>query len=114
MQHVSATAVVMLALELIPPALFGFAGERTAKTIQSWPRLARIFAPAICVSAYLVVSLSEQMFRWKWLALYAVLPIAATWLSDQAAATDPDQRGNWRDAIILVVLGLAVDLRWFE
>ena len=24
------------------------------------------------------------------------------------------QRGNWRDAIILLVLGLAVDLRWFD
>src|SRR5262249_47999236 len=27
---------------------------------------------------------------------------------------DPEQHGNWRDALILLVLGLAVDLRWFE
>ena len=27
---------------------------------------------------------------------------------------DPTQRGDWRDFLVLVVLGLAVDLRWFE
>jgi membrane protease YdiL (CAAX protease family) len=36
------------------------------------------------------------------------------WLLDQAAKSDPEQRGNWRDALILLVLGLAVDLRWFD
>jgi membrane protease YdiL (CAAX protease family) len=36
------------------------------------------------------------------------------WLLGQAAAADAEQRGNWRDAIILLLLGLAVDLRWFD
>jgi membrane protease YdiL (CAAX protease family) len=31
-----------------------------------------------------------------------------------AGRTDPNQRGNWRDFLVLAVLGLAVDLRWFE
>ncbi|MGA7295518.1 MAG: CPBP family intramembrane glutamic endopeptidase, partial [Terriglobales bacterium] len=31
-----------------------------------------------------------------------------------AAIADPDQRGNWRDALVLLTLGLPVDLRWFE
>ncbi|MGH9641204.1 MAG: CPBP family glutamic-type intramembrane protease, partial [Terriglobales bacterium] len=26
----------------------------------------------------------------------------------------PEQRGNWRDALVLLALGLAVDLRWLE
>jgi CAAX protease family protein len=114
MQNVTSTAIAVLALELIPPALFGFAGERTTKIIQSWPRTARISAPAICVLPYLLISLPEHIFQWRWLALYAVLPVVVSWLSDQAVATDPEQRGDWRDAIILLVLGLAVDLRWFE
>ncbi|HEY1161020.1 MAG TPA: type II CAAX endopeptidase family protein [Terracidiphilus sp.] len=28
-------------------------------------------------------------------------------------AGDPGQRGNWRDFVVLAMLGLAVDLRWF-
>jgi membrane protease YdiL (CAAX protease family) len=32
----------------------------------------------------------------------------------RATQVDPEQRGDWRDAFILLVLGLAVDLRWFE
>ena len=32
----------------------------------------------------------------------------------RVAATIPTQRGNWRDFLVLAVLGLAVDLRWFE
>lgn len=114
MQHVTATAIAVLALELIPPALFGFAGERTTKAIQSWPRTVRLFAPAACVLLYVAVSRSHYIFQWKWLALYAVLPVAVSWLADQAATADPEQRGNWRDLLILLVLGLAVDLRWFE
>ena len=36
------------------------------------------------------------------------------WLLDQASLADPEQRGNWRDALILLTLGLSVDLRWFD
>jgi membrane protease YdiL (CAAX protease family) len=36
------------------------------------------------------------------------------WLMTRAAVVDPEQRGNWRDAVILLTLGLAVDLRWFD
>src|SRR5215470_8927131 len=114
MQHVTATAIAALALELIPPVLFGFAGERTTKAIQSLPRILREIAPVICAIPYLLISFPEHIFRWRWLALYALLPVTASWLSSQAAWSDPEQRGNWRDAIILIVLGLAVDLRWFE
>src|SRR5580704_8723748 len=32
----------------------------------------------------------------------------------RAAAADSGQLGDWRDVLILLVLGLAVDLRWFD
>jgi membrane protease YdiL (CAAX protease family) len=54
------------------------------------------------------------MFSWKWCALYATLPVAIVWLLGRAAIADPKQRGNWRDAIVLLTVGMAVDLRWFE
>src|SRR5208283_3229945 len=46
--------------------------------------------------------------------LYGLLPAAVAILLWQAAQADPEQRGNWRDFLILASLGLAVDLRWFE
>jgi membrane protease YdiL (CAAX protease family) len=46
--------------------------------------------------------------------LYAALPVVMAWLLARAAQADPEQRGNWRDAVILLTLGLAVDLRWFD
>jgi membrane protease YdiL (CAAX protease family) len=42
------------------------------------------------------------------------LPVCIAWLLGEAAQADPEQRGNWRDAVVLLLLGLAVDLRWFE
>ena len=53
-------------------------------------------------------------FRWEWLALYALLPVAVAVLLEDARRSDPGSRGTWRDFLVLVVLGLAVDLRWFE
>jgi uncharacterized protein len=40
--------------------------------------------------------------------------VVMAWLEKEAARVDPEQRGNWRDALILLTLGLAVDLRWFD
>jgi membrane protease YdiL (CAAX protease family) len=54
------------------------------------------------------------MLRWQWMALYCLLPVLIAWLLGQAAVVDPEQHGNWRDALILLSLGLAVDLRWFD
>lgn len=78
------------------------------------PAPLRIFLPLVCALPYVVISCSQQMFSWRWCALYATLPVAIAWLLVQAAIADPEQRGNWRDAIVLLTLGLAVDLRWFE
>ena len=102
------------ALELLPAVAFGFAAEGLGRIIAGWPRVVRFGFPLLLALPYLVVSLSEHMFRWRWLALYAGLPVVSAWLLAQAAIADPEQRGNWRDALILLVVGLAVDLRWFE
>ena len=104
----------MLALELIPAVALGLAGERVARTAKRWPQTLRIVLPVPCALPYVLISISHRMFLWRWFAVYAVLPIAVAWLLARAAAADPEQHGNWRDAIILLVLGLAVDLRWLE
>ena len=114
MQNVTPVAMAALGLELAPAVLFGCAGEGVARAVGRWPVAVRVSFPALLAAPYLLVSISEHMFRWEWFALYAALPVAMAWLLRLAAASDADQRGNWRDALILLVLGLAVDLRWFD
>ncbi|MGC2151021.1 MAG: CPBP family intramembrane glutamic endopeptidase [Terriglobales bacterium] len=114
MQNYTSIDVAVLALELIPAAAFGFAGERAARAAAAWPRALRIILPALCTLPYMWISYSHQIFLWRWAALYAAIPIAIAWLLEEAAAADPDQLGNWRDAFVLLALGLAVDLRWLE
>ena len=114
MQNFTPVDLAVLVLELIPAAAFGLVGERVARAAVRWPQMLRITLPALCALPYALISVSHQMFFWRWLAVYAVLPVAIAWLLARAAAADPEQRGNWRDAVILLVLGLAVDLRWLE
>ncbi len=48
------------------------------------------------------------------LRLYLLLPVVISLLLYRASVADTAQRGDWRDFLVLAVLGLAVDLRWFE
>jgi len=114
MQNATPAAIAVLVLELGPAALFGFAGERVGQACARWSATMRTALPLLFVLPYVLISSAQQMFSWEWCALYAALPVLIAWLLGQAAVADPEQRGNWLDAIILLTLGLAVDLRWFE
>jgi len=113
-ENVTPAAIAALVVELAPAVAFGCIAERITRAVQRWPAAVRIGFPAVCVLPYVLVSVSQNIFRWQWFALYATLPMAVAWLLGQAAAVDEEQRGNWRDAIILLGFGLAVDLRWFD
>jgi uncharacterized protein len=112
MSNVNPTVAAVLLLELVPAAAFGFASEQVAAAIARWPRVIRIVAPCVLVIPYLILSASQ--FHWKWFAVYALLPVLMAGLMEQATLSDPEQRGNWRDALILLTLGLVVDLRRFD
>jgi uncharacterized protein len=114
MQNVTPVAIGALALELASAVLFGFATERVTRALERWPVVLRLALPALFVAPYAMVSVSAHIFQWTSFALYALLPVAIAGLLMRAAQVDPEQRGDWRDAFILLVLGLAVDLRWFE
>ena len=114
MQNVTPVAIAALGLELAPAVLFGLAGDLIARVVRRWPAVVRVSLPALFVVPYVLVTISQHMFRWRWFALYAALPVAIAWLLTQASAADTAQRGNWRDWLILFVLGLAADLRWFD
>ena len=114
MQNATPAAIAVLVLELTPATVFAIAGERVGQACAHWPSPVRTALPVFCALPYILLSSSQQMFSWKWCALYTALPVAIAWLLRRAAIADPEQRGNWRDAIVLLTLGLAVDLRWFE
>jgi len=114
MQNFTATDVAVLVLELVPAAALGLAGERIAAAAQHWPRSLRLVIPVILALPYVVVASGHHVFSWAWFSLYALLPLAVSALLASSAAADAEQRGRWQDALVLLVLGLAVDLRWLE
>jgi uncharacterized protein len=114
MSNVTPVVIAVLGAELVPAAAFGFAGERLAEAFGRWPLAVRLTLPALLAVPYVVIAASHHMFRWYWFVLYAALPVVMAWLLARAAVADPEQYGNWRDAVILLVMGLAVDLRWFD
>src|SRR5258708_1625908 len=114
MSNATPIVIAVLVAELIPAAAFGLASERVISAIERWPRFVRFAVPALLVTPYVIISLSQHALRWEWVALYATLPVVIAWLLEQAAVADSEQRGNWRDALILLTLGLAVDLRWLD
>lgn len=114
MQNTTPLAIAALVAELAPAAAFGLAAAPVTRAVQRSSALVRTLIPAILVIPYAVVATSQHIFRWQWFALYLILPVAMTWSLAQAATDDPERRGNWRDALVLLTLGLPVDLRWFD
>jgi uncharacterized protein len=107
--------VVVAALLILSPMLFaGLAPERFVAWTDAVPRRARLACPSLLCLPYALVADAFGIFRWEWLALYALLPVAIALLLDQARSVDAGRRGSWRDFVILALLGLAVDLRWLE
>ncbi|SRR5579871_585288 len=114
MSNATPVVLAVMAAELVPAAAFAFAAEAIARAVANVSAPVRVLLPAILALPYTIIAVSEHIFRWDWFAVYFGLPVAIAWLLLRAAQADPVQKGNWRDAIILLVLGLAVDLRWFD
>ncbi len=101
-------------LTLAPFLAAAFFPRAVAARVRELPVWAQLVCPAALCVPYLLVACGAGVFRWGWFALYAALPVAIAILLWRASRADSAQRGNWRDFLVLVVLGLAVDLRWFE
>jgi membrane protease YdiL (CAAX protease family) len=108
------TPVVIAALLTLLPFLFAAFWRLDVRATQRLPAVVRIVRPAVLCVPYAMVAISYGQFRWGWFALYLLLPVAIAFLLYRASVVDPAQRGDWRDFLVLAVLGLAVDLRWFE
>jgi uncharacterized protein len=107
-------AALLTLLPLVAAAFCRDACGRMAarpRLLSPWVRALR---PAVLAIPYVLVTASAGSFRWGWFAVYALLPVAVSALLLDAKRVDPEQRGTWRDLLVLATLGLAVDLRWFE
>jgi uncharacterized protein len=120
-------AALLLLIPYFAVAFFPRAAAAWAARLPAWTQLA---LPVLLSAPYLLVTLSAGTFRWGWFALYALLPAAIAALlrlarqmdppefpgavSEATPQANPPERGTWLDLLILAVLGLAVDLRWFE
>ena len=111
--QIHALAVVAAVLTLLPFLLAAF-WPRIVQDGQRVPVAARLALPAVLCVPYAMVAISYGQFRLGWFALYLLLPMAIALLLYRASVADTAQHGTWRDFLVLAVLGLAVDLRWFE
>ena len=91
-----------------------FWSETFARVTARLPMPARVAAPGLLCVVYLLVATARGIFQWRWFAVYLLLPVAVSAMLAWAVQVDPEQSGDWREFVVLVVLGLAVDLRWFE
>lgn len=106
--------VVAALLNLIPFLAAGFFPQAVTAQVRKLPAWAQLALPVLFCVPYVLVARGAGIFQFHWFAFYALLPVAVAALLMQAGKADTEQRGNWRDFLILAVLGLAVDLRWFE
>ncbi len=114
MRLVTPANLIAALLTLVPYLVAAFFPRAVATRVRTLPIWALLVCPAALCVPYALVACGAGVFRWGWLALYAALPVEIAILLWRASQADSAQRGNWRDFLVLAVLGLAVDLRWFE
>lgn len=111
---ITAPNLIAALLTLVPYLGAAFFPAVTCAAARKLPLWARLTCPCLLSIPYVLVTEAASDFRWSWFALYALLPVAIALLLWHAAQADESNRGDWRDFFVLAVLGLAVDLRWFE
>ncbi len=104
-------AAILLLAPMLGAAFFPSLVEKLGRLL---PRTLRVGAPVLLCVPYALTARSCGSFHWGWFALYALLPAGIALALEWARENDPNQRGTWLDFAVLLALGLAVDLRWFE
>jgi hypothetical protein len=99
---------------LFPLLALAFFGEPFKRTMNRLSLLARLGLPVLAAVPYYLVAHSSENFRWSFVGIYAGLPVALVILIWDASRRDPEQRGDWRDFLVLLILGVVVEFKLFE
>ena len=109
------TFVASFALLAAPFWAFGFGA---AAPLRRWlrSRWARVLAPGLLVSSYLVFSLPRGEFQWRYCAALAGIPIVVAALLELFPRKTPDSRVTveWPDLLALALLGVPIVMRWLH
>ncbi len=114
MYPISPLIVIAALLALVPYLAAGFLPARSTAWVRGLPLPAQLLLPSLLCVPYLFVSVDRGVFSARWLALYAVLPMVMAAVLSLSRSRPGNRLGCWPEFVILAVLGLAVDLRWFE
>ena len=101
-------------LLLLPALAFAFAGRQVMRGVNRLSASGRISIALLAAVSYYLAARATPEFRWWFVALYAGLPAMLVVLLWHARELDPEQLGNWRDFVVLAVLGLVVEFRLLE
>ena len=114
MYPISPLIVIAALLALVPYLAAGFFPARFTAWVRGVPLPVQLLLPSLLCVPYLLVSVDRGVFSARWLALYAILPVAMAVVLSLSRGGLGNRLGCWPEFLILAVLGLAVDLRWFE
>ena len=112
--HFTPLEVAAEAFLLFPLLALAFFGEPFSQAVTRLSLPVRLGLPALAAIPYYLVAHSSGNFRWSFVGLYAVLPVILAILLWDASRRDPEQRGGWRDFLVLLVLGAVVEFHLFE
>jgi uncharacterized protein len=112
--RVDAVVIIAGVLALAPMMWAAFCAASFERWTGRLPIGVRVTLPGLLCVVYALVAIERGIFEWRWFGVYLLLPIAVAVLLARTSWADPKQSGNWREFLVLLVLGLAVDLRWFE
>jgi CAAX protease family protein len=110
---ISPLLAIAAVMALVPYLAAAFFPARFGAWVRALPMLIQVLLPSILCIPYVVVTVDRGGFSLNWLALYGLLPVAMAALMAASAAAGKG-RSYWLEFLILAVIGLAVDLRWFE
>jgi membrane protease YdiL (CAAX protease family) len=106
--------IIAALLALVPYVAAGFFPARFAAWVRGLPLLVKTLLPSLLCVPYTLVSVDRGMFSARWLALYAIVPVAMAAVLSLSGSGRVGRFGDWPEFLILAILGLAVDLRWCE
>ena len=96
-------------LVLAPYWAFGFGFDQWLRKNLKSP-VASALTPCLLIVPYLISALPQGLFRWSMCLGMMAIILAMTILLRQANAAAPE----WRDWLVLAILGISVDLHFFD